>query len=123
MKIAFDLDDTICFRNNDEGGGVEKYHACKPVPHMVDIVNECYDKGHEVVIYTARGMSVFKGNRDEIIHNLYDLTREQLERWGIKYHKLVMGKLHYDLLVDDKVLNVEDVKETEDVLSMFKRTI
>lgn len=112
--LAFDLDDTLCIRSSDQGA-VEKYKTCKPIPEMVKIVNDCYDKGHEIVIYTARGMTGFSGNKDDIIHNLYNLTRTHLEEWGVKYHQLVMGKLHYHLLIDDKAINSRDVKSVEDI--------
>ena len=118
MKIiAIDLDDTLCFRDSEEGG-VQKYLSCKPIPEMVEVVNQCYDWGYEIVIYTARGMSVFKGNKDNIIHSLYELTKGQLEEWGIKHHKLVMGKLHYDLLVDDKAVSNQRIKSVEDIKGM-----
>jgi len=110
--IAFDLDDTLCIRDNSVGG-IEKYLGCRPVQENIDIANECFDAGHRVVIYTARGMSVFSGNRDDIYSNLYELTRSQLDKWGIKYHQLVMGKIHFDILVDDKVVNISDVSSLE----------
>ena len=112
--IAFDLDDTLCLRDS-EYGAVDKYLSCRPVKSMIGIVNKCYDDGYEVVIYTARGMTSFNGNKDDAIHNLYGLTREQLNAWGVKYHKLVMGKLHFDILVDDKVIDVREVKSANDI--------
>ena len=32
----------------------------------------------------------------------YEMTLKQLNKWNVKYHKLIMGKPSYDLLVDDK---------------------
>ena len=34
----------------------------------------------------------------------YEFTSKQLETWKIKYHKLIMGKISYDIYVDDKSL-------------------
>ena len=31
----------------------------------------------------------------------YNLTRNQLKKWGLKYNRLIMGKPSYDLIVDD----------------------
>lgn len=112
--IAFDLDDTLCFRDTNKGA-VAKYHACKPIPEMIEVVNECYERGHEIVIYTARGMFSLNGNRDEIYHHLYDLTKKQLEDWGIKYHKLILGKIFFDVLVDDKVVRTDRVRSADDI--------
>ena len=112
--IAFDLDDVICFRTSNDGK-VEKYKTCYPNQDMINIVNECYDRGATIKIYTARGMSVFQGDVNMIYSNLYTLTFNQLETWGVKFHELVMGKLHYDLLIDDKTVNYEEIKNIEDV--------
>ena len=58
-------------------------------------------------------MSQFNGNVAEIYSQLYSQTIKQLNSWGLKYHQLVMGKIHYDVLIDDKVLNSLEVdKET-----------
>lgn len=102
--IAFDLDDTLCKREMIKGGP-EKYNTCYPIQRNVDITNDLYDRGHEIIIYTARGMSWFKGDVKKIYDELYDLTLKQLNEWGIKFHSLVMGKIHYDVLVDDKTFN------------------
>jgi hypothetical protein len=88
--------------------------------YLVKVVNDCYDRGHEIVIYTARGMFSLGGNRDEIYHNLYDLTRKQLDDWGIKYHKLILGKIFFDVLIDDKVARIDRVNSADDVEEFLK---
>ncbi len=116
--IAFDLDDTLCTRSSNEGA-VEKYNTCEPIDSMIKIVNDLYDKGYRIIIYTARGMTSFKGNKNKIEENLYSLTLEQLERWNVKFHQLVMGKEHYDILIDDKVVNSTRIKNKEDIETML----
>jgi hydroxymethylpyrimidine pyrophosphatase-like HAD family hydrolase len=113
--IAFDLDDTLCTRDSSEGG-VEKYDTCQPIQKNIDIINECYNNKKHIIIYTARGMSHFGGDVNKVYSNLYEKTINQLERWGVSYHELIMGKIHYDVLVDDKVLNIDDVKSATDIL-------
>lgn len=115
MIIAFDLDDVLCYRTSDTGGRVGKYKNCKPINNMIELANQCYDRGDRVIIYTARGMTGFTGNVHEIYSNLYELTKEQLVEWGVKYHQLIMGKAHYDLLIDDKVANSENIKNLGDI--------
>ena len=39
---------------------------------------------------------------------LTDLTREQLNTWGCKYHDLILGKPHADYFIDDKGINSND---------------
>jgi len=116
--IAFDLDDVICKRDV-EGNNVEKYLSCTPIPEMVEIVNSCYDSGNHIIIYTARGMNVFDGNVSEIYKNLYQLTIDHLNEWGVKFHKLVMGKIHYDILIDDKAISSFRVKSVKDITDCF----
>ena len=115
--IAFDLDDVLCLRPKGyENLGPEKYNYCYPIEENIQLVNSLYNDGYKIVIYTARGMSQFKGNVALIYSKLYSKTIQQLNDWGLKYDQLVMGKIHYDLLVDDKVLNSsaitkEDIKK------------
>ena len=56
-------------------------------------------------IYTARGMCIYNGDVNLVYENLYDLTHSHLIEWGVKFHRLVMGKLSYDLLIDDKAIS------------------
>ena len=103
MIYAFDLDDTLCTRNpNLEHLGPNKYKHCVPVKNMIDKLNKLHDEGHTIYIYTARGMGQFNGDLVKVYNNLYVLTLDSLKEWGIKHHGLIMGKLHYDLLIDDK---------------------
>ena len=104
--IAFDLDDVICWHSPEyDKLGVEKYLYCEPIDSAIDMVNEYFDSGNKVIIYTARGMNLYRGNINLIYENLYDLTYDQLLDWGLKFHRLVMGKLSNDLLIDDKFIN------------------
>ena len=118
--IAFDLDDVICWRPTGyEDLGPFKYDYCKPIQEAIDLANSFYDEGYKIVIYTARGMSQYKGNVVDIYTHLYTRTIEQLNSWGLKYHSLVMGKIHYDVLIDDKALNSNKVtkKKIVDLLN------
>ena len=104
--IAFDLDDVICWHHPQyDELGVEKYKYCEPIESGVELVNEYYDNGYRIVIYTARGMGAYKGNLNKIYESLYELTYDSLVRWGVKFHRLMLGKLDYDLLIDDKVIS------------------
>jgi len=117
--IAFDLDDVLCYRTSEKGK-IEKYYTSKPNKQMIEVVNSCYDLGAKIIIYTARGMNSYKKNVDEVHENLYELTKQQLGNWGIKHHELIMGKIHYDLLIDDKAVNSAMIKNINDVKDMLK---
>ena len=119
--VAFDLDDVICFRTSDSGA-IEKYRSCEPYSEMIYIVNNCYENGYKVIIYTSRGMTCFKGNTNDIYSNLYELTVQQLKHWGVKYHQLIMGKAHYDILIDDKCLNSENINSIQDIANFLEKS-
>lgn len=109
--LAFDLDDTLCFRPKEkESLGIDKYHYCEPIQEMIDLSNSLYDKGHIIYIYTARGMHTLNGDVKEIYAKLYDITLNSLEKWGVKHNGLYMGKMHYDLLIDDKAMGLDEAK-------------
>ena len=112
--IAFDMDDVLCYRTSEEGG-VAKYKTCLPLQDMIDVVNKCYENGMYIKIYTARGMSTFSGDVSKVYSELYELTKQQLINWGIKHHELVMGKIHFDLLIDDKVVDSLKIKSFRDI--------
>ena len=106
MNYCFDLDGTICdtpLRPSDLKPG---YLEAVPFPYMVEQVNKLYDDGHKIIIMTARG----RGSGIDWT----DLTTEQLDRWGVKYHELepMFHKPTADLFIDDKGISVEEWKKT-----------
>ena len=110
--FAFDLDDTLCFRDkNLEHLGPKKYLHCVPIQSMIDIVNKLYDDGNTIYIYTARGMGQFNGDVERCKSELYEITLNSLCEWGIKHHGLHMGKLHYDYLIDDKSIGLNTIDD------------
>lgn len=105
MRYCFDIDGTLCHTPNKVNGKPDYYNAI-PLPWMVRAVNNLYDQGHHIIMMTARG----RGSGIDYT----DLTRNQLEMWGYKYHELepMFHKPTADLFIDDKGINVEDWKKT-----------
>lgn len=117
MKIiAFDIDDVICHRDKKyEPYGVKKYNYCLPIQKNIDIINECYDKGFYIKLYTARGMTTFGGDIQQIEKEILPITKKSLDEWGVKYNELIFGKTHYDIFIDDKNINVNDINSVKDI--------
>jgi len=65
---------------------------------------------------------VFRGDTHKIYSSLYQLTLGQLEDWGVKFHELVMGKLHYDILIDDKSVNSNRILCIDDLVREVTKT-
>ena len=100
MKYCFDIDGTLCHTPNNELGKPDYVNA-KPFPFMVGQVNRLYDEGNYIIMQTARGKS--SGI------DWTDYTKEQLDKWGYKYHELfpMFCKPTADLFIDDKGINVD----------------
>ena len=93
---CFDLDNVICTTNKNY------YQKSKPKKNVIKKINSLYEIGHKIIIFTARGMTTYKENKNLINKNLRPLTKNQLKCWGLKYHKLIMCKPSYDVYIDDK---------------------
>lgn len=98
---CFDIDGTICQTTN------KKYSEALPYSNMILSINRLYDEGNYIKLYTARGMGQFKGNVGQVYDTYYDLTKKQMDEWGIKYHELILGKPSYDYIIDDKSMTPE----------------
>ena len=102
QRVALvDIDETICFYSAER-----RYDLSIPSLKNIAKVNKLYDEGWKIVYWTARG-SV--SGKDYTEH-----TRDQLAKWGCKYHELVTGtspnpKPHFDLLIDDKAKRIEEL--------------
>lgn len=95
--IVCDLDGTLC-----EQGSYVNYQFVKPLVQNIITLNSYYNKGYEIIIFTARGMNTFDGNVSLIEKNLRQLTENWLCENKVLYHKLIFGKPAGDIYVDDK---------------------
>ena len=103
MRYCFDIDGTLCHTPNNEKGKPDYVNA-KPYPFMVEQVNRLYDEGNYIILMTARGRG---SGIDQS-----EITKKQLEEWGIKYHEMepMFHKPNADVFIDDKGINVEEWK-------------
>lgn len=70
---------------------------------MRTVVKRFYNKGHRVIIDTARTSSAKGLTKYMYRCKIKKLTRKQLETWGIPYHELRVGiKPPADIYIDDK---------------------
>ena len=100
MKIfVFDIDGTICSNTYGE------YEKAEPIKARINTINTLYDSGNTIIFQTARGMGSTGSNSQLAIEKWLDFTISQLNAWGVKYHKLFLGKPAGDIYVDDKGQN------------------
>tara|TARA_A100001515_G_scaffold77288_1_gene61364 strand:- start:3820 stop:4155 length:336 start_codon:yes stop_codon:yes gene_type:complete len=103
VTYVFDIDGTICTKVTDGD-----YDKAEPIQDRINLVNSLYDMGHTIVFQTARGMGRSDDSQLFAIEFFTKRTKEQLERWGVKYHKLFLGKPSGDIYIDDKGMKDED---------------
>ena len=92
MQIVIDLDGTICREMRQFSRPL-----AEPIPGAVETVNELYDRGDTIIIYSARTWAE------------YEVTVDWLRRHGVKYHQLMLGKPEGDLWIDDRSVNPRDM--------------
>jgi hypothetical protein len=102
MKYVFDIDGTIC--TNTKGD----YESARPYLERIAKINELYDRGNTIIFQTARGMGRSDNCVSFSIQAFRELTENQLEEWGVKYHTLFLGKPSGDIYIDDKGVKDEE---------------
>jgi histidinol phosphatase-like enzyme len=97
MKTIYvDIDETICSTSESRA-----YEESKPILSNIEKINKLYDEGNTIVYWTSRG------SRKQI--DWYDLTYNQLNEWGVKFHELRVDKPYYDFFIDDKTFRIEEI--------------
>jgi len=98
MKICFDIDGVLATTVEDLD-----YMEAGPIQENIDLANKLFEDGHYIVLYTARG--------SETGIDWFERTEKQLAGFGLRWHKLVLGKPAADYYVDDKLVTIEQLKE------------
>jgi uncharacterized HAD superfamily protein len=88
MHIAVDIDGILTMETDGHD-----YANRTPNERAISKVNFLYENGNRITLYSARFAE------DE------EITKAWLKKHGVKYHRLVLEKLQYDLLIDDKSRN------------------
>jgi hypothetical protein len=94
MIIRVDIDNTICKYNK---GNTGNYQEAIPIKKNIQLVNNLYLNGHEIIYWTSRG--VITGI------DWQEITKKQFNIWGVLYTTIELNKPYYDLFIDDKNLN------------------
>jgi D-sedoheptulose 7-phosphate isomerase len=97
LTYCFDLDGTLCTNTFGE------YENALPIFEAIKKVNDLYDFGHTIKIFTARGTGSGL--------NWQEKTEKQLNLWGIRYHELILGKPEADFYIDDRGIAAHDFTE------------
>lgn len=96
MRYVVDIDNTIFKSEKIEKGTHCEYRIISCNFDLVNKINELYEKGNDIIIYTARHWNVLKQ------------TIKHLQDYRIKYTTVVMGKPVGDYYIDDKGITHEE---------------
>ena len=91
MTFCFDIDG--CIMTLTPGND---YNLAKPIQETVELVNNLFDQGHYIIIFTARGT---KTGID-----WSEVTKKQFDECGLRYHELRFGKPAADYYIDDRFI-------------------
>ena len=95
-KLCFDIDGVIATITPDND-----YSKAAPARNVINLINELYDNGNKIILFTARG--------SETGLDWKNLTENQMKTWGVRYHELKFGKPGADIFIDDRALNIKDL--------------
>jgi trehalose-6-phosphatase len=90
--IVCDIDGTLCEIQEDFN-----YSIAKPNRDMIDFINNLYDKGATIYLYTGRHMKQHR------------VTETWLKKYSVKYHHIFYGKPVGDLYIDDLSVTPEEI--------------
>ena len=104
--FVIDVDDTICFTINRD------FDNSIPNQPVIDKINKLYDKGWEIILFTARGAKSCN-TLEEKEKKYRDITERWLKKHNVKYHALMFGKPNADYYVDDKNISINEFLEMD----------
>ena len=100
-RFCFDLDNTLVTYPKIEGD----YRSVEPIPDTINYLKKLKEKGHTIIIYTARRMRTHGGNVGKVIADIGSITLETLEKYKIPYDEIYFGKPYADFYIDDLMVN------------------
>lgn len=104
--LVIDIDGTICSQEID-------YSQAEPNPKVIQKINNKYDEGYHIILYTARGT---KTGIDWT-----EITKKQLHDWGVNYNELHFGKPAGETYIDDRAINVYEWEPFISALSVIEK--
>ena len=97
-RIVFDIDGVIATITPEND-----YSSAEPILHTIELINRLYEMGNKIILSTARGTMTGI--------DWSEITIAQLAKWGVKYHELHFGKQAGDYYIDDRMINLSELKK------------
>ena len=87
---------------------ISDYALAGPITENIRRVNRLYDAGNTIVLFTARGTVTGI--------NWTDVTNKQMMEWGVKHHRLQLGKPAADYYIDDKMIGLDTLAQLDKII-------
>jgi CMP-N,N'-diacetyllegionaminic acid synthase len=94
--FCFDIDGVLASLVADND-----YSQSQPLAAGIAMVNQLFDAGHEIVLFTARGSKTGIDWRET--------TERQMRDWGVRHHRLMLGKPAADYYIDDRAMRPDEL--------------
>lgn len=104
-RLIMDLDNTITITENSD------YQNATPIESVIEKIKEYKAQGFEIVISSSRNMRTYEGNVGKININTLPIIIEWLNRYGVPYDELYVGKPwcgHDGFYVDDRAIRPDE---------------
>jgi capsule biosynthesis phosphatase len=119
MRIAIDLDGTICPIKLPE----QSYSELLPIPGACERIRELRSAGHYIIIQTARNMATCESNLGKVMKNVGKITLDWLEKFDIEYDEIYFGKPNAEVYIDDRAIRFQNWSEINgDLLTHVSRS-
>jgi hypothetical protein len=110
LTYVIDVDNTICSQTHNDK---PDYMLATPFTDRIKRINALYEAGNTIIMYTARGMGRSNGDVAIAYDEMYRFTDDQLKSWGLRYHRLQLGKPLAHVYVDDRAVHANDFFEDD----------
>lgn len=124
QTFIIDVDGTICNGPQREDGTYD-YQNAVPIERVIQRVNQLYDAGNTIILFTARGMRSCDGDLEKIRKKVVPILQNWLRTYNVRYHRLEIGKPWGEnpIYIDNRNLSIksfvqEDPEYFEAILSM-----
>lgn len=100
--FVFDIDGVIATitPGND-------YSLAGPLVDNIRRINRLYDAGNTIILFTARGSATGI--------NWSEVTHRQMTEWGVRHHRLMLGKPAADHYIDDKMMGLDTLAQLDKI--------
>lgn len=85
-QYVVDLDGTLVTETHGQ------YSLAQPIHENINKINGLYKQGARIIIHSARGMKRYNNDVAEVYKQYYEMTINQLHKFGILYTTLMLGK-------------------------------